>query len=91
MTKTFDEKEYIEINYENNKYYLDNKYLVTDKKDVIKEKTKFIPLKANVDEEIIQAKKELNKYNLEIKKQETFYLPKENSLRNILVIEKRNW
>ena len=42
LTKTFDEKEYIEINYEDNKYYLDSKYLVTNKKEVIKEKTKYV-------------------------------------------------
>ena len=58
--------------------------------NLIDNNTKFIPLKANVAEEIEQAKKTLKKYNLEVKKQETFYLPKENSLRNILVIEKRN-
>ena len=52
--------------------------------------TKFIPLKANVDEELEQAKKVLNKYSLYIEKQEQFFLPKENSIRNILVIEKRN-
>lgn len=64
--------------------------LIVYTQNLIKEKTKFIPLKANVDEEIEQASKVLKKYNLEVKKQETFYLPKENSLRNILVIEKRN-
>ena len=42
LTKTFDEKEYIEINYEDNKYYLDSKYLVTNKKEVIKDKTKYV-------------------------------------------------
>lgn len=52
--------------------------------------TKFIPLKANVDEEINQAEKKLKKYNLFIEKKENFYLPKENSIRNILVIKRRN-
>ncbi|MBP3799664.1 MAG: 16S rRNA (guanine(527)-N(7))-methyltransferase RsmG [Bacilli bacterium] len=57
---------------------------------LIENNTKFIPLKANVDEELEQAKKVLNKYSLYIEKQEQFFLPKENSIRNILVIEKRN-
>lgn len=57
--------------------------------NLINNKTKFIPLKANVEEEIINADRTLKKYNLEIKIKETFYLPKENSIRNILVIEKR--
>ena len=52
--------------------------------------TKFIPLKANVDEEIVQAERTLKKYNLFIEKKEQFYLPKENSIRNILVIKRRN-
>lgn len=50
--------------------------------------TLFIPLKANVEEEINNAKKELNKYKLTIIKKENFTLPKENSIRNILVIKK---
>lgn len=58
--------------------------------NLIDKNTKFIPLKANVDEEIKNAEKILNKYNLSIKKKETFYLPKENSIRNILVIKIRN-
>ena len=57
---------------------------------LIENNTKFIPLKANVDEELEQAKKVLNKYSLYIEKQEQFFLPKENSIRNILVIERRN-
>ena len=64
--------------------------LIVYSHNLIKEKTKLIPLKANVDEEIEQASKVIKKYKLEVKKQETFYLPKENSLRNILVIGKRN-
>ena len=58
--------------------------------DIIDNNTKFIPLKANVDEEINQAEKILKKYNLFIEKKENFYLPKENSIRNILVIKRRN-
>lgn len=51
--------------------------------------TLFVPLKANVDEEIVNSKEKLQKYNLEISKQVTFYLPKENSIRNILVIKRK--
>lgn len=58
--------------------------------NLIGNSTKFIPLKANVEEEIELAKKALKKYNLSIIKKEKFYLPKENSIRNILIIEKRN-
>ena len=52
--------------------------------------TKFIPLKGHIDEELndINNKKLLEKYNLKIASQEKFMLPKENSTRNILVIEK---
>lgn len=58
--------------------------------NLIGNSTKFIPLKANVEEEIELAEKALKKYNLSIIKKEKFYLPKENSIRNILIIEKRN-
>ncbi len=58
--------------------------------NLIDNNTKFIPLKANVDEEIINAEQTLKKYNLFIENKETFYLPKENSIRNILVIKIRN-
>ena len=51
--------------------------------------TLFVPLKANVDEEINEAAKQFKKYNLELVKKETFYLPKEESIRNILVIRKK--
>lgn len=64
--------------------------LIVYSHSLINNHTKFIPLKANVEEEIINADRTLKKYNLEIKRKETFYLPKENSIRNILVIEKRN-
>jgi len=55
---------------------------------LIDDDTLFIPLKANVDDEIIEATKIMNKYHLNIIKQDTFYLPNENSIRNILVIKK---
>ena len=63
--------------------------LIVYTKDLIDDTTLFIPLKANVDEEITSTQKELNKNKLEILKREEFYLPKENSLRNILVICKK--
>ncbi len=55
---------------------------------IIDSTTLFIPLKANIDEEIEAAQKELKKYKLTISKREEFYLPKENSIRNILVIQR---
>lgn len=58
--------------------------------NLISNNTKFIPLKANVDEEIKNAEKALKKYNLSIVKIEKFILPKENSIRNILLVERRN-
>ena len=57
---------------------------------LIENNTKFIPLKAHVDDEIKDSTPLLQKLNLKITKQETFYLPYEESLRNILVIEKNN-
>ena len=52
---------------------------------IIDSTTLFIP---NIDEEIIESQKELKKYKLQISKREEFYLPKENSIRNILVIRR---
>ena len=57
-----------------------NKLIVKD--------TLFIPLKAHVEEEIKDAQNLMNKNKLKIVKQETFNLPSEGSLRNILVIRK---
>lgn len=56
--------------------------------NIIDKDTLFIPMKSHVDDEIEKSKNMLSKYNLKITKKETFYLPKENSLRNILIIEK---
>ena len=50
--------------------------------------TKFIPLKSHVDDEINDALNKLKKYKLKIEKKEEINLPKENSLRNILIIKK---
>lgn len=57
--------------------------------NIIDNTSKFIPLKANVDMEIKAATTLLKKYKLSITTQKTFYLPIENSLRNILVITKK--
>ncbi len=48
----------------------------------------FIPMKANIDEEIIDSQEILMKLNGKIKRRETFYLPIENSIRNIILIKK---
>lgn len=57
---------------------------------LIDKDTLFIPLKASVDTEIEESTKTLKKYNLKIAERKEFYLPKEKSLRNILVIKKIN-
>ena len=49
---------------------------------------KFIPLKATVEEEIKEANNIINTLNGKLINTITFNLPKEESLRNILVIEK---
>ena len=49
---------------------------------------KFIPLKATVDEEIKEANNIINTLNGKLNNQITFNLPKEEALRNILVIDK---
>lgn len=56
--------------------------------NLIDEDTLFIPLKSHVDDEIKEADKTLKKNKLKIERKEEFYLPKEESLRNILVIKK---
>ena len=55
---------------------------------LVKENGYFIPMKANVEEEIIEAKDTISKLGGKLEKKETFYLPIEESLRNILVIRK---
>ena len=49
---------------------------------------KFIPLKATVEEEIKEANNIINTLNGKLSNTITFNLPKEESLRNILVIDK---
>ena len=48
----------------------------------------FIVMKANIEEEIENSTEILNKLDSKIEKIETFYLPIENSIRNIILIEK---
>lgn len=60
-------------------------------KNLIDEKTKFIPLKGHIEEELkeVEKKRQLQKNQLKITKKEEFSLPIENSTRTILMIEKR--
>ena len=46
-------------------------------------------MKANITDEIEKSSKIQKKYNCKIVKQEEFLLPKEESKRTLLVIEKR--
>lgn len=48
----------------------------------------FIAMKANIEEEIENSTEILNKLDSKIERIETFYLPIENSIRNIILIEK---
>ncbi len=57
---------------------------------LVKENGYFIPMKANVEEELIEAKDTIKKLNGTLEKQETFYLPIEESIRNILLIKKES-
>lgn len=50
----------------------------------------FIAMKANIDEEKEESKEILKKLNSNIEYIETFYLPLENSLRNIIKIKKES-
>lgn len=61
-------------------------------KKIIDNNTKFIPLKGHITEELneIKTSNKLLKYNLKITKQIEFTLPKENSTRTLLIIEKLN-
>lgn len=49
----------------------------------------FIAMKANIEEEIENSTEILKKLDSKIEKIETFYLPIENSIRNIIMIEKQ--
>ena len=50
----------------------------------------FIPMKATIEEELEEAKDIINKLSGKLERQETFTLPIEESIRNILVIKKIN-
>lgn len=49
----------------------------------------FIAMKANIEEEIENSTEILKKLDSKIEKIETFYLPIENSIRNIIMIQKQ--
>ena len=49
----------------------------------------FIAMKANIEEEIENSMEILKKLDSKIEKIETFYLPIENSIRNIIMIQKQ--
>ena len=57
---------------------------------MVKEKGYFIAMKANIEEELENSKEILKKLNSNIEKIETFYLPVENSIRNIIKIKKES-
>jgi len=50
----------------------------------------FAPMKATIEEELDEARDIINKLNGKLEKTETFFLPIEDSLRNILLIRKIN-
>lgn len=56
---------------------------------LVKEKGYFIPMKASIDEELKNSQNALAKLDSEIIEIESFLLPKENSTRNILKIQKQ--
>ena len=55
---------------------------------LVKENGLFVPMKANCDDEIKEAEKNIRKMNIEIIKKEIFFLPYENSKRTLIVIKK---
>ena len=57
---------------------------------LVKDNGYFIPMKANVEEELLESKEIINKLGGKLIKKETFYLPIEESIRNILLIKKSN-
>ncbi len=50
----------------------------------------FLPMKATIEEELEEAKDIIHKLSGKLEKQETFNLPIENSIRNILLIKKES-
>lgn len=55
---------------------------------MVKEEKYFIAMKANIEEELDNSKEILKKLDSNIEHIETFYLPIENSIRNIIKIKK---
>lgn len=55
---------------------------------LVKEKGYFIPMKANIDEELKNSKNAFSILNCKMTDRIEFLLPKENSKRNILIIQK---
>lgn len=55
---------------------------------MVKENGNFIAMKANVEEELEESQEIIKKLNSKVEKIETFYLPIENSIRNIILIHK---
>ena len=55
---------------------------------MVKEQGYLIAMKANIEEELENSKEILNKLDSQIEKIETFSLPVENSIRNIIYIKK---
>lgn len=56
---------------------------------MVKVNSLFIAMKANIEEEIENSTEILKKLDSKIEKIETFYLPIENSIRNIIMIQKQ--
>lgn len=56
---------------------------------LVKEKGYFLPMKAGIEEELNNSKKALSILDSEVIKIFSFLLPKENSIRNILKIQKQ--
>ena len=57
---------------------------------MVKEKGYFIALKANIEEELENSKEMIKKLNSSIEKIETFNLPIEHSIRNLVKIKKES-
>lgn len=55
---------------------------------MVKEQGYFIAMKANIEEELKASNEIIKKLNSQIEKIVTFYLPIENSIRNIILIKK---
>ena len=68
---------------------LDEAFVVHDIKVIEGQNGLFIAMKANIEEEIENSTEILKKLDSNIEKIETFYLPIENSIRNIIMIQKQ--